>query len=817
MPNLETYRNRRDFASTPEPQGGKTKRRDKGLLFVVQRHAARRLHFDFRLEWRDVLLSWAVPRGPSDNPNDKRLAVRTEDHPLDYADFEGRIPQGHYGAGEVRIWDRGGWFPIDKDVESALAKGRLRFRLEGERYRGDYVLARMPARPKERQENWLLIKTASEELNPDAEKRGSVISSHAIAGAKRCAMPAPFAPQLARLVDDPPKDSEAWLSEIKYDGYRIIARLEEGKVRLLTRNGLDWTRKLRPLARSLESLGLGQAILDGEITMLGKNGLSDFGALAAALGEGKSQAVVYWIFDLLYIEGWDLRNAPLIERKRLLQALLEKAAPPQNLRYSDHILGITDAIVGQACGLKLEGVIAKRIDAPYRSGRTGNWIKLKCLGRDEFLVIGFTDPKGDRPGFGALHLGVYDDKGQLHYVGGIGTGYAMEQLRSMRPRLDALRRSKALPILHAGAPPPRLYWVEPRLVAEVGYLGMTEDHKLRHPVFLGLRQDKDPLAVRHPFFSSSRPAARKTSDKIIERAVPARAAMRPDPKTVTLTHPDKILWPEQGLTKADLAAYWHAAAPYALPHIQNRPLALLRCPDGERQDCFFQKNPSQGMPDAVQIRDTGSEKVLWIKDEEGLQAFVQMGVIEIHPWGSTLIDIEKPDRLIFDLDPDENLPFDAVIEGAQDVRARLAALGISSFCKTTGGKGLHVTARLRPTLDWDQFKAFARAFAEGMAKDAPKRYTASLSKRARTGRIFVDYLRNGRGATAVAPYSPRARPVATIALPLKWDKVVPGLDPQLYTLQSFMTEAMESDPWADFFDGRQSITKKALRSLGLGG
>lgn len=793
MPSLERYIAKRNFQKTPEPKGGAGRKRAKNPVtarpFVIQKHAARRLHYDLRLEWQGVLICWAVPKGPPESPDDKRLAVRTEDHPLEYLEFQGVIPQGQYGAGVMEIWDRGTWTTTDKDIGRALEKGVLHVTLNGARAQGHFVLARMDG--KDEKENWLWMKKA----DSDGIRPPPWPDARAIDKAKAAPMPARLSPQLASAEEAAPRNLDRWIYEIKFDGYRALARVEQGRARIITRNGKDWTERFRAIADALDAMDLPDCILDGEIVALDERGVSDFGELAAALTAARPPPLHYYLFDILYWDGLDLRAARQIDRKDFLRNILA-ARPRPRLHYSDHMEGDPQDILDRACALHLEGMIAKDKAAPYANGRSRHWRKMKCLHEDEFIVIGFTPPQGARSGFGALHVAAFN-AGRLRYAGGVGTGFDQKTLARIHGQLEELRRPQPLDLWIEGEGPPKaMTWVEPRLVAQVRYTEITADHHLRHPVFLGLRDDKDPNDVLWP--ASRAP----------------RAAVAPKPAQTRITNPNKILWPEKGYAKSDLAEYWRRAADRALPYLMKRPLALLRCPDGEHKDCFFQKNPSAGMPPGILQSDTGQETVLWIKDAAGLVDLAQMGVMEIHPWGSSLEDVERPNVLIFDLDPGEGVAFEAVITAALELRERLERLGLRSFCKLTGGKGLHVLAPLTGALTWDGLKSFTKAMAQAMEKDDPKRFISVMSKSKRRGKIFVDYLRNGRGATAIAPYSPRARGPASLALPLAWDEVAPGLAPQQYDLMTDLN-ARPADPWPDYFHLRQSITLAMRRKLGL--
>jgi bifunctional non-homologous end joining protein LigD len=857
---LDEYQRKRDFRKTPEPAGARTVRPKPAaapLSFVIQKHRARRLHYDFRLELGGVLLSWAVPKGPSLDPGEKRLAVHVEDHPVEYGAFEGVIPEGQYGGGTVMLWDRGTWTPLDADPDAAYRKGSLKFRLNGKKLHGNWALVRMGGKAaREARENWLLIKerdaaaapgsaAAVVDDNPLSVATGRSLEAIAAdrdriwdsanggevradaqpnrlrrarpSGARKRAMPQRLAPQLATPADAPP-DGEEWLHEIKYDGYRLLARIDDGTVALITRGGLDWTAKFPALAEALATMPVEQALIDGEIVALLADGRSDFGALQEALSRGATGELVFYAFDLLYVDGDDLTGAALVDRKRALAAI----APPQSngpLRYSDHQEGRGPAFFAQACNYRLEGILSKRRDRPYRPGRSADWLKIKCQNRDEFIVIGFTEPAGQRHGFGALILGYYDPHERLNYAGRCGTGFSDALLADLRPRLDAIERDDAPAPVPKGVSRKGVHWTEPRLVAEVRYTGWTTDGMLRHPAFLGLREDK--------------PAADVVYDRT---AIAAGVAQQPDevdlPLTnprdgsatfagVRLTHPDRLFYPEAGITKLDLARYYEAVQDWALPHLAHRALSLVRCPEGYTGDCFYQKHFASGVPDVLG-RVTISEKSktethLVIENAGGLVAMAQMGILEIHPWGSTVDKLETPDRITFDFDPDEGLPWQRVTEAAIDMREALIGIGLQSFAKTTGGKGLHVVVPVTPKLEWEAIKEFAKWVAERFVNAHPDRFTATMAKRARTGRIFIDYLRNGRGATAIGAYSPRARAGAPVATPLAWDEVERGVRPVSFTIATVpeRLKRLNADPWADMPQLRQSIASRVRKEIGI--
>ncbi|SCZ58134.1 DNA ligase D [Thiohalomonas denitrificans] len=834
---LEKYRHKRNFERTPEPGGEEAASAGEAPLFVVQKHAARRLHYDFRLQVGVVMKSWAVPKGPSPNPDDRRLAVETEDHPLDYGDFEGVIPEGEYGAGAVMLWDRGRWQP-EGDAETAWRRGHLSFRLEGEKLRGRWSLVRTGGKESR---NWLLIKSDDDEAGSHwskAEENRSVVSGrsleqiaesrdhlwHSESGGEALLpeiegrpepLPATMEAQLARLTDTPP-EGEQWLHEIKFDGYRILARLDAGKVRLISRNGKDWTDKFGPIARALADLPIQNAWLDGEICTLLPDGRTSFQGLQEALSRGHEEELVYFVFDLLYLDGLDLRDRALEKRKLDLNRLLDRVGSGASpLRYADHITGHGTIFHEQACSHGLEGTLAKRVDAPYRGGRGGNWRKIKCLLRQEFVVGGYTDPAGGRKGLGALLLGVYEN-GALRYVGRVGTGFTEAILQDLHERLRPLEQAD--PPFTTGLPRSSrsVHWVRPELIAEVQFAEWTREGILRTPSYQGLREDKPPTEVRREATERLTPSSTASAR---EEAPPRLLNDRID--GLKLSSPDKVLYPEQGLTKRDLAHYYQAVSDRILPWLAGRPLTLLRCPEGHHKECFFQKHAEGTIPKAIRRvmipEKTGKEAYLFVDDLEGLIGLVQMGVLEIHTWGARTDRTEAPDRVIFDLDPDAGLDWGAVVDAALAVRSRLRELGLESFLTTTGGKGLHVVMPLMRRHGWKEVKAFAKAVAEDLVNDAPRRYTASPSKRARQGKLFIDYLRNSRGATAITPYGTRARAGAPVATPIAWDELTLDLRADQWNVHNISERLtnLEEDPWKTYRSVHQSITVAVRRQLGL--
>ena len=792
----------------------------KGDSFVIQKHAARRLHYDLRLEMDGVLKSWAVTRGPSLVPGEKRLAVHVEDHPLEYGDFEGTIPKGEYGGGTVIVWDRGRWKPIG-DPHKGYAKGHLEFELDGEKLHGRWHLVRMAGKPREKRENWLLIKGDDEaartagaadilEERPESVKTGRVVDEVAgeepgwssktgkieratepaaapapdaakLKGARKGALPGFIEPSLATLVSKAPS-GDRWLHEIKFDGYRLQARIEAGRVKLLTRSGLDWTAKFgKDLAAAFKALPVGTAMIDGELVVESQNGASDFSLLQADLSEGRADRFVYYAFDLMHLDGYDLRATPLVMRKEALAQLL--AGERGILRYSEHFEQDGDLILQHACRLSLEGVISKLRDGAYRSGRGKSWVKSKCSQRQEFVVAGYVPSTTSRKAIGSLVLGYYDD-GKLIHAGRVGTGYTAKVAEDLYRRLERIRSPSSPFAERLSADAARqVRYVKPQLVAEVEFRGWTGDQNLRHASFRGLREDKDAAEI-----------VRETSDD----------SARPPPRSsVKLTHPDRVYWPDAGVTKEGLAQYYAEVWRHMAPFVVGRPLALVRCPQGIAGQCFFQKHAWQGLSRSIrQVRDPQDpeEALLAIDDLDGLIGLVQAAVLEIHPWGASLPNLDQPDMIIMDLDPGEAVSWPEVIAAAVEVRERLAAVGMPSFVKTSGGKGLHVVAPLKPKAAWPAVKAFTKNIADAMAGDSPERFVATITKSKRRGKILVDYLRNGRGSTAVAAYSTRARAGAPVSMPLAWDELGPGLGPAYFTVDNTPTRLahLTTDPWAGF-------------------
>lgn len=878
---LAKYRSMRDFSVTQEPSGAASVPKTTKRRFVIQKHAATRLHFDLRLEDGGVFKSWAVTRGPSLDPADKRLAVEVEDHPLDYGDFEGTIPKGQYGGGTVLLWDRGYWSPEQgEDVEAQLKKGELKFVMEGERMHGSWVLVRLKNdRMGGKRTNWLLIKHRDEaavEGSPDASRQedASVASGRSMAqiAAGEGASPKPFitrkagdadavwqskpnahstgdpartaakakkapkapktpkvgvppdfvAPQLCQSVDRPPPGG-GWAHEIKFDGYRMQLRVAGGAATLKTRKGLDWSERFSEIVA--DGARLPDGLYDGEVVALDEAGSPDFAGLQAALSSGKTADLIFFVFDALFAGGEDLRDQPLSARKARLKAVLEAApkAAQQRLRYVDHFVTAGQAVLDSACRLDLEGIVSKKLDAPYRSGRSDTWVKAKCRAGHEVVIGGWTTTGGTR--FRSLIAGVYRD-GKLVHVGRIGTGFGKDKVEALLPRLKAVAADTS-PFTGQGAPRggPDVHWVRPELVAEIEYAGFTGDGNIRQASFKGLREDKPATEVE-----AEAPAPLTEAE--LAEPQPAKAA-KPAPAAaakgdnrvmgVLISNPDKPLWPDAGddrpVTKLELARYYEQVADWMMPYIRGRPCSIIRCPDGIAGEAFFQRHAGKGTSALLeQVEVFGDHKpYLQVDRREGLAAIAQSGGLELHPWNCAPSKPEVPGRFVFDLDPSPGLDFEAVIAAAKELKERLEALGLVPFCKTTGGKGLHVVTPLKPPAkggpDWPAAKAFAREVCARMAADSPDKYLVNMSKKQRAGRIFLDYLRNDRMATAVAPFSPRGRPGAPVSMPLTWSQVKKGVDPKRFTLRTVPALRAKGDPWEGYDDAARPLAA-AIKKLG---
>jgi bifunctional non-homologous end joining protein LigD len=788
---LAQYNAKRDFSATPEPAGEIAK--GAGNRFIVQKHDATRLHWDLRLEVDGVLKSWAVTRGPSADPAEKRLAVRTEDHPLAYAGFEGSIPKGEYGGGTVMLWDRGTWEPVPGKSARDIDEGHLHFILHGERMSGEWLLVRMKPRGGEKRENWLLRKIAdnhaggSDDLvnrhltsvltgrtmaaiaadeggeqsltgatgaNFAHKMEAAARHNSTLAGKRKPTkgkLPA-FRPlQLATLVDAVPAGNN-WLHEIKYDGYRALVAVAGDQVKVFTRNGLDWTTKFAGLAAEIAALDIPSALIDGEIVATDANGNPDFSALQAVLkrghGEQGATQLQFFAFDLLEHDGASLTTLGNLERKERLEALLGHATG--NIAVADHVIGAGEQLYQAMCKAGQEGIIAKRADASYAGRRSHNWVKVKCTLRQEFVLVGWKESSTRARPFASLLLAQHED-GKLVYKGNVGTGFDAKTLSALAGKFARIDR-KTAPVEVDRAVARRVHWLKPELVAEVGFAEYTASGSVRHASFIGLRGDKEAADV-----------------------TPETRQQAPSPgPTVRISNRDRVIFPEAKATKGDLADYYAAMAPIMLPHLARRPLSLVRCPQGRAKKCFFQKHDSGSFGESVhhvpiREKDGGTEDYLYVEDADGVLACVQMGTIEFHGWGCHVETLEQPDRMVFDLDPDEGLGFAEVKKAATDLRRHLADIGLVSFAMLSGGKGVHVVVPLDPGHSWDAHKDFARRFAEALSLAEPDRFVATMSKAKRKGKIFIDYLRNQRGSTAILPYAARAREGAPVAAPVGWD------------------------------------------------
>lgn len=862
---LDDYNRMRDFAATPEPAAKRSRKSAKtahALQFCIQKHDASRLHYDFRLELDGALKSWAVPKGPSLDPKVKRLAVHVEDHPLDYATFEGSIPEGHYGAGDVIVWDRGVWIP-QGDVHEAYEKGRLKFELQGEKLSGLWNLVRthMPGK----QEQWFLIKHQDEAARPESDydvvqaapdsvlsdrtlvpkRRGTAAAAKAVkapekavkakpskkaskttlSGAVAGPIPDTLKPELATLVESAP-DGE-WLYEIKFDGYRVMARIENAEIRLFTRNGHDWTYKLPKQAKALAALGLESAWLDGEMVVANDQGVPDFQALQNAFEVGSSGKIAYYLFDLPYLNGMDLRKVPVEARRAALAAVLERNEDPL-LRFSDAFEETPEALLNSACQMQMEGLIGKRLGSAYVSRRSNDWIKLKCKNRQEFVVVGFSDPKGARNAFGALLLGLHDaDSGELRYAGKVGTGFNETTLKSIHQQLLPLERKKAAVVNPpTGYEAKGVHWLEPTLLAEVAFAEMTKEGSVRHAVFHGLRNDKPAEAITQELAkpvkktaatkkASAKDAAEKTPAKSKAKVTQAPAL---DGK-VRITHPDRIIDASSGTTKRQLAEYYASVAEFILPELADRPVALVRAPDGIAGELFFQKNAERLAIPGITSLDKAltGQPVMLINNAEALIGAVQMSTVELHTWNATSVDLDKPDRFVLDLDPDPALPWKSMVEATQLTLSVLDELGLKAFLKTSGGKGIHVVVPLTRKLGWDEVKGFSHAIVSHMAKLLPDRFSAVSGPKNRVGRIFIDYLRNGLGATTICAYAARTREGLPVSVPIFREEVAELKGANLWNVHNVHERLMEvgHEPWAGLKKTRQSITADMRRRIGM--
>ncbi|HEX8596179.1 MAG TPA: DNA ligase D [Pseudomonas sp.] len=871
--SLDEYQRRRDFAATPEPSGnnkekGVRARRnespDHALQFCIQKHDATRLHYDFRLEINGTLKSWAVPKGPSLDPTVRRLAVHVEDHPLDYAGFEGHIPHGHYGAGDVIVWDRGVWVP-QGDPLASYEKGRLKFELKGEKLGGQWNLVRTHLEGK--QEQWFLIKSKDAfarhkaECDIVADKPDSVVSERTLipkksaaanaaskpaqaagkktakrtslpgltlTGAQAADVPATIKPELATLVDSAPEGD--WRYELKFDGYRIMARIEDGKVQLLTRNGHDWSAKMPRQTKALKSLGLASAWLDGEVVVADEEGMPDFQALQNAFENGRHDNIVYYLFDMPYLNGMDLRDVVLEERRAALAAVLEQSTD-QALRFSEDFSESADNMLTSVCQMKMEGLIGKRAGSLYQSQRSTDWIKLKCKHRQEFVVVGFSEPKGSRSSFGALLLGLHDaDSGELRYAGKVGTGFNEATLRTIHARLKPLE-IKTAPVVNppTGFEAKGVHWLKPQLLAEVAFAEMTREGSVRHSVFQGLRDDKpatqiseeqaQPAAeVEQPKTRRAKkdpPQSRKAS---CAQTTPPVAEKASGDGKIRITHPERVIDASSGATKMQLAQYYAQVFPWIAPHLQGRPVALVRAPEGIAGELFFQKNADRlAIPGVISLgKEYAGQPIMIIDNPEALIGAVQMSTIELHTWNATSADLEHPDRFILDLDPDPALPWKHMVEATQLTLTILDELGLKSFLKTSGGKGIHIVVPLKPKAGWDEVKAFSQAIVTHMAKLLPDRFSAVSGPKNRVGKIFIDYLRNSQGATTICAFSARTRDGLPISVPVLREEVAALKGANGWNIHNFMERlADQDDPWAGYAKVKQTITADMRKRIGM--
>ena len=823
-PALAGYHGKRDFATTPEPQGAPASQ--PGDRFVVQKHAARRLHYDLRLELGGTLKSWAVTRGPSLDPKVRRLAVHVEDHPLEYTDFEGAIPDGEYGAGAMIVWDRGTWVPMG-DAEKGYRAGQLKFRLVGEKLRGGWMLVRLKSGKDANGKNWLFIKERDTYARPEADgdilmeaplsvasgraiedlapapetkarrkpKRRKKVHPERLAGAREAALLAKPRPQLATLATEPPC-GEDWIHEIKLDGYRTLARIEDGAVRMLTRNGHDWTGRYRALAAALGGLACRAALIDGEVCVQTSAGATSFAALQEALAAGAEERLIYYAFDLMHLDGFDLSRTPLLERKRALAALIGPVAGETSpVQFSDHFAGDGAAVFAEAVRLSLEGVVSKKADAPYAPGRSRTWVKTKCVVAGTFRIVGYTESAA-AGGLSALLLAEPTGAG-LKYVGKVGTGFSAAEAKSLGAMLAKLRADEA-PL----SPAPKVSkarWVRPDLGAEIHYRARTGSGALRAAAYQGLAADG--------------------------AATPAPAHSRyvrdADLAEVWVTNPDRPMFGPGGPRKLDLVLYYAEIGERMMPELVKRPLTLVRCPNGSADDCFYQRHAGAGMPPEIRriaMREEGSKKradYLYIDGAKGLFSLAQFGVVEFHPWGCRTDKPERPDRLIFDIDPDEGLDWRTVVDAAFEIGDHLSRAGLAAFVRTTGGKGLHVVVPVERRHSWAELKDFSHGFVAMLERRAPRRFTASMSRAARRGRMFVDYLRNQRSATAVASYSLRARPGAPAATPVDWDELRDIEDPRELDYATVPERLARANPWRNLETSARRLTKEMERKLGI--
>ncbi|WP_434512893.1 DNA ligase D [Desulfitobacterium sp. AusDCA] len=808
---LNRYNQKRNFERTLEPEGI-TEIAREGLSFVVQHHIARRDHYDLRLEWDGALLSWAVPRGPSYDTRDKRLAVQVEEHPLEYRNFEGTIPKGEYGGGVVMIWDEGCWEPYG-DVDDGLREGMLKFVLKGRRLKGKWALVRLKRKAGETKDNWLLLKEKDEYAKAAdgiSEFSTSIRTGRTMTeieeGEDEKITRNPFSStgvQLAQLVQTVP-EGEDWLYELKYDGYRILAYIEGNSVRLITRNGNDYAERFQDVVYSLVDWADGRAmILDGEMTITDAAGRTDFQALQNYLKNPQAQNLTYIVFDLLALDGADLRGQRLIDRKETLEALMKDAT--QNLHYSRHVRGNGQESFRAACAAGMEGIIGKKADSIYSGARNGDWIKLKCEQRQEFVIGGYTLSSKKTSGISSLLLGVYEG-GELVYAGRAGTGLSEADMKELEGKFKSIKRMESpFKLAPKRRSNEKITWLEPKLVAEIKFAEWTEDHRLRQASFKGLRKDKDPRDIKEE----------KADDAIQPQsfAKGVESPMNANANSIIIegikiSNPDKVIFADSEITKGDVIRYYAEVAERMLPYVSRRVLSIVRCPKGISQTCFYKKHPGPGSQGIVTIlvstSDGETEDYFYIENASGLIAEAQMGTLEFHTWGSRVDELEKPDLMVFDLDPDEGMDLSTVRQGVRDMKNILAELSLNSYLKTSGGKGYHVVVPLKPAVSWEVFHDFARRVAQVMEQKWPDRYTSNVRKAKRTNKIFIDWIRNGRGATSIAPYSLRARKGAGVSMPIAWDEL-DTVAPDGINMAEALRRIGGNDPWQDFFRNNQQL------------
>ena len=869
MPDaLKEYKAKRDFSITSEPAEGGDPGKD-ALSFVIQKHWASRLHYDFRLELDGVMKSWAVPKGPSYDTHDKRMAVHVEDHPISYSDFEGTIPEKQYGAGKVIIWDKGTWEPLD-DPHKGYRSGNLKFRIHGHKMHGNWVLVRMKGRGDERQESWLLIKEKDDYARPAAEfsvvdempdsvknlpmphtsakapakaratKSGRTTKAKADAaaakavaklaakdadttpglpeGAVEAKLPKEFAPELATLVDGPPPDPEEWVFEVKFDGYRMLARIENGEARLITRNNNDWTDKLGPLKEELERMKLPDGWYDGEIVVHDANGRPNFGMLQLAFDGSHATDILYFLFDVPYLGGYDLREVALVERRALLEGALAQAEASDKVRFSGEFGNDPEGLVVAACKIGLEGVIGKRRDSHYVSRRSPEWIKLKCGLRQEFVIGGYTDPKGSRQGVGSLLLGTYDKDGVLRYCGNVGSGFNAESLREITKKLKALDTDES-PFPPRSVPGRQHHWVKPKLIAEVSFSEWTNTGSIRHPVFQGLRSDKPAKGITREVARPIEEVAPAAADDVADPAADPVAPPGKLPATMKVTHGERVIDAKTGTTKLDLIRYYALVGELMMEHLKGRPVSLVRAPAGVGGELFFQKHADvskmPGVKHMDEALDPGHPPMLTIAGVEGILSAAQWNVVEIHTQNATAKAYDKPDRMVFDLDPGEGVEWHTMQEAAQLMHAFLDELGLPNFLKASGGKGLHVVVPIKGGKDWDTVKAFSQAIVKHLASTLPERFAFKSGAKNRVGKIFIDYLRNGQGATTVCAWAARVRPGLGISVPVAWDELTSLTSGDQWNVTNVHTRLDRGNaPWAGYAKAAKTLTA-AMKQLGF--